>query len=68
MSLSISLQNTDLNMKDYCREIDLPGFEDNISLHNKMFAVIQIQVQDAGVIFDRCEILWETRAENNFSF
>ena len=50
---SESSDATDFNIKDYCREIDLPGFEDNISPNNKMFAVIQLVIKDAGVIFDR---------------
>ena len=50
---SESSDATDLNIKDYCREIDLPGFEDNISPNNKMFAVVQVVIKDAGVIFDR---------------
>ena len=50
---SESSDATDFNIKDYCREIDLPGFEDNISPNNKMFAVVQVVIKDAGVIFDR---------------
>ena len=38
--ISESSDATDLNIKDYCREIDLPAFEDNISPNNKMFAVV----------------------------
>ena len=44
---------TEMDIKQYCRAIDLPGFEDNISPGNKMIAVIQIAVKDAGLIFDR---------------
>ena len=43
----------DLDVQAYCREIDLPGFEDNISAGNKMVAVVQVSVMDAGLIFDR---------------
>ena len=43
----------DFDIKQYCREIDLPGFEDNISTGNKMIAVVQICVKDMGLIFDR---------------
>ena len=44
---------SDVDMKQFCRAIDLPGFEDNISPHNKMIAVIQVCIKDAGIIFDR---------------
>ena len=44
---------TDLDVQAYCREIDLPGFEDNISAGNKMVAVVSVCVKDAGLIFDR---------------
>ena len=43
----------DLDVQAYCREIDLPGFEDNISAGNRMVAVVQVSVMDAGLIFDR---------------
>ena len=44
---------TDTDIKNYCREIDLPGFQDNISPDNKLIAVIQVCIKDAGLIFDR---------------
>ena len=44
---------TDLDVQAYCREIDLPGFEDNISAGNKMVAAVTVCVKDAGLIFDR---------------
>ena len=43
----------DLDVAAYCREIDLPGFEDNISAGNRMVALVQVSVMDAGLIFDR---------------
>lgn len=49
---SVSM-SSDIDMKQFCRAIDLPGFEDNISPGNKMIAVIQICIKDAGIIFDR---------------
>ena len=41
------------DIKQYCRDVDLPGFEDNISPDNKMLAVIQLSIKDVGLIFDR---------------
>ena len=37
----------------YCRAIDLPGFEDNISPGNPMKAAIQLSISDACLVFDR---------------
>lgn len=44
---------SDIDIKQYCRAIDLPGFEDNISPGNPMRASIQLSVSDACLVFDR---------------
>ena len=44
---------SDIDIKQYCRAIDLPGFEDNISPGNPMHAAIQLSVSDACLVFDR---------------
>ena len=44
---------SDIDIKQYCRAVDLPGFEDNISPGNPMCAAIQLSVSDACLVFDR---------------
>ena len=44
---------SDIDIKQYCRAVDLPGFEDNISPGNPMHAAIQLSVSDACLVFDR---------------
>jgi hypothetical protein len=44
---------SDMDIKQYCRAIDLPGFEDNISPGNPMWAAIQLSVGDVCLVFDR---------------
>ena len=44
---------SDMDLKQYCRAIDLPGFEDNISPGNPMRAAIQLSVSDVCLVFDR---------------
>ena len=44
---------SDMDLQQYCRAIDLPGFEDNISPANPMRAAVQLSVSDVCLVFDR---------------